>query len=143
MAEKIDDIKKEVWSLLKKNQPVFLATADGKQPRVRPVTLIHHDQKLWITTGTNSAKTKQLKSNPKTEFSWVFGSKEQTGCIRIAGEAKIVEDMKTKAKIAGVIKFFDQFWKGVDDPSYTLLHISPKEVEYMRPGEMKIRRFKL
>ena len=33
-------------------QHVVLATVDGDQPRVRPVTLISLDGRFWVTTGT-------------------------------------------------------------------------------------------
>jgi uncharacterized pyridoxamine 5'-phosphate oxidase family protein len=40
---------------------LFLAIADGKQPRVRPVTLIYLDKRFWVTRGTKDAKVKQIR----------------------------------------------------------------------------------
>lgn len=143
MTEMPDDLKKEAWSQIKHIQPVFLATAEGDQPRVRPVTLIHSDKKLWITTGTTNAKVKQIRSNPRTEISWYFGERGNRGSLRIAGTARIVEDRDTKARIANLLEFFDTFWESVDDPNYTLLQISPEEIEYTRPGEFEAHRMTL
>ena len=136
-------MRDEIWGLLKKTQPVFLATLDGKQPRVRPVTMIHHDKKLWVTTGTKDAKVKQIKKNAKFEVSWYFGRKGNPGSLRLSGKAEIVKDKKTKAEIAAQLNWFNYFWKSVDDPHYTRLRLASDRAEYMRPGEMKIRKVRL
>jgi general stress protein 26 len=133
----------EVWGHLKKTQTVFLGTVDADKPRVRPVTLIHFEEKLWITTGTADAKVKQIEANPNVEISWYFGDEEKSGSLRFAGTAEIVKDRETKSKVAGTIEWFNVFFKSADDPGYALLRIHPVTCEYMRPGEMKIHRFPL
>lgn len=143
MAHEKAEMKREVWRQIGKTQTVFLATVDGDQPRVRPVTLIHFDEKLWITTVTEDAKVRQIKMNHKVELSWYFGEEGKRGSLRFAGTAEIVEDREWKAQIADAVEWFNAFWKSVDDPGYTLLRISPEEVEYMRPGEMEIHKMRL
>jgi hypothetical protein len=73
MADK-SDYKEEVWSRFKDFQHVFLATTEGDQPRVRPVTLIYFDKRFWITTGTSNAKVKQIRgsSSARTLLSAFF-----------------------------------------------------------------------
>ena len=56
-------------------QHVFLATIEGDQPRVRPVTLINFEGKFWVTTETRSRKVKQIMKNPKVELSFIFKRK--------------------------------------------------------------------
>ena len=56
-------LKKEIFAYFKQTQPVYLATNDGNEPRVRPVTLIWFEEKFWIATGSSDAKVKQLFSN--------------------------------------------------------------------------------
>lgn len=68
MADMTNGIKEEVWKRFAKSQVVFLGTAEGEQPRVRPVTLTNFDQKFWIATGTRSAKARQIRRNPNVEF---------------------------------------------------------------------------
>lgn len=134
MTDRFDDIK-EAWSRFKDFQHVFLATMEGEQPRVRPVTLIQFNKRFWITTGTRSAKVKQIQKNPKVEFCLLFKERDRNCCIRVAGLAKIIKDKETKAMIAGHCDFFSEHWKSVDDPSYTLLEICPAEIEYVRPDK--------
>ena len=140
MADKSDDIK-EAWSRFKDFQHVFLATMEGDQPRVRPVTLIYFNKRFWITTDTRSVKVKQIQGNPKVEFCLLFKEGDRNCCIRVAGLAKIIKDKETKARIAGRCDFFSEHWESVDDPGYTLLEICPAEIEYVRPD--KITRMKI
>lgn len=137
VAVLIDDfnVLKKAWSRIEVFQHVFLATDDKGHPRVRPVTLISYEKKLWIATDTKSAKVKQIKKNPRLEFSFAFKEKDQDCCLRVLGVAKIVKDRAIKTKLAAHLPFFKEHWKNSDDPNYTLLEIRPREVECVTPDE--------
>jgi len=135
------NLKKEVWGHFQNMQQVFLATDEGTQPRVRPVTLIHFNDKFWITTSTNSAKIKQIKDNKNYEFCLLLKEGDNSGYIRGSGEANIVQDKDTKKLLADNTPFFKNFWKDADDPNYTLLEIVIKNVEYLKPGVFDVSRF--
>jgi uncharacterized pyridoxamine 5'-phosphate oxidase family protein len=141
MLKRNPKLKKEVWSQFDKMTCIFLATCAGKKPRVRPVTMLHIENKLWVTTGTRDAKTKQLRKNSNMEFSVMVEKHKYQGSIRCAGKARLVRDMKTKRMLAKSVPFFKQFWKDASDPNFALLQLDIKSVEYMRPGEMQITRF--
>ena len=128
------DVKKEeLLNQFKDFQHVFLATTDGDQPRIRPVTLINFDNKLWITTDTWSEKVKQIQENPKVEVSFTFTERNKDCCIRVTGLAKTIKDRHVKTKLAKHCDFFSKHWKNVDDPNYTLLQILPSEAKYVTP----------
>lgn len=137
------NLEKEVFSCFKNTQPVFLATCDRGQPRVRPVTLIYYNDRFWISTGTSDAKIKQIKENKKVEFCLFLKEDKVSGYIRGTSEAIIVEDSETKKLLADNIPFFKEFWKNPDDPNYTLLEIVIKEIEYLKPGSFKVSKFTL
>jgi general stress protein 26 len=134
MVEENEDIK-EVWSQFKDFQHAFLATIEGDQPRVRPVTLINFDEKFWVTTDTWSEKIKQIQKNPKVEFSFMFKKGDKDCCIRVTGLAKIIKDKLVKAKLARHCDFFSKHWESVDDPNYALLEILPSEATYVTPDK--------
>jgi general stress protein 26 len=129
------NVLKKAWSNMESFQHVFLATDDNGHPRVRPVTLISFENRLWIATDTGSAKVKQINKNPKMEFSFAFKEKDQDCCLRVLGVAKIVKHKVTKTKLAAHLPFFKEHWKNPDDPNYTLLEIRPREVECVTPDE--------
>ena len=143
MPEKINELKEEVWRHFKDFQYVFLATVEGNQSRVRPVTLIYFDKRFWITTDTESAKVKQIQGDPNIEFCLYLQEGDKDGYVRVSGMAKVIKDRKTKEKIADHCDFFTKHWKSIDDPNYTLIEIYPKEIEYIRIGEFQPQRFKI
>jgi len=141
MAEEVNEIEEEVWAQFEKAQSVFLATVEGEQPRVRPVTLIIFDKKFWIATGTGSAKTRQIRRNPNVEFCFPLKEGDNNGYVRVAGVAQTINDRQTKARLADQMDFFSVHWKGVDDPNYTLIQTTRVEVEYLRPGDNEAHTF--
>ena len=141
MTDMAGGIRQEVWKRFAGSQVVFLGTAEGEQPRVRPVTLINFDQKFWIATGTRSAKARQIRRNPNVEFCLQLQEGDKTGYVRVAGVAQVVHDRETKEELAEQMDFFAAHWKGVGDPDYTLLRISRVEVEYMPPGGTEAHTF--
>lgn len=143
MSDELKDVKAEVWRRFKDYPHIFLATQENDQPRVRLVTLVNVDQRFWILTGTRSAKVKQIRENPKIEFCLLFEEGEHNGYIRAAGLAKIISDRETKVKVAKHCDFFSEHWESLDDPNYTLLELKLNEIEYLRPKESTVRKFKL
>jgi general stress protein 26 len=135
MARLMDEAREEVWSLIKEAQCVYLATAEGDQPRVRPVSLLNLDEKFWIATTTRSAKARQIRRNPNVEFCLPLQEACGNGYIRIAGVASIVADRETVERIGGRIPFLTDYWEGIGDPNFCLIRIRRIEVEYLRPGE--------
>lgn len=59
----------EVYEFLKACKFFFIATLEGRQPRVRPFgTIDLFDGKLYIQTGRKKEVAKQLFTNPKIEI---------------------------------------------------------------------------
>jgi len=84
---------KTVFDFLKKTGTYYLATVEGKQPRVRPFGTINlFEDKLYIQSGRKKDVAKQIKSNPKVELSAFDGET----WIRIA--ATLVEDKRPEAQ---------------------------------------------
>ncbi len=138
-----NNIKKEIWSNFEEFQPIFLATTEKDKPRVRPVTLAFLDSRFWVFTGTKDAKVKQIRANPKIEFCYLFKKGENSGYVRANGIAKITQDQKIKEQMANRCDYFDQHWKGPNDPNYTLLEFEIEEIEYMEPGKILAKKYRL
>lgn len=134
MTRDAEEISNEVWSHFKDMQVIFLATVEGSRPRVRPVTLIHFDRKMWVTTGSGDKKVRQIRANSSIEFCLLLKTGENSGYVRCVAEAEIVTDPATRALVADKAPFFKEFWKTADDPEYALLRLHPRHIEYVRPG---------
>ena len=127
----------EIWNRFDGEPYIFLASVDGDQPRVRPVTLVHFRDELYVTTGSNDAKVKQIKQNPKTEFCLLLEKGDRKGTIRAECVAQIVKDKDVKAHVFNTISFAKEFWKSPDDPNYTVIKLKPISFEYMKPESIE------
>lgn len=138
-----DELIQEVWKSFSGELHIFLATIEGDQPRVRPVTLIRLQNKLFVTTGSNDDKVKQIKQNPKIEFCLMLEREERKGTIRAECEARIVENKDIKADVYNNISFAKEFWESPEDPNYTLIRLQPEAFEYMKLGSIQAVKIKL
>ncbi len=83
----------EVYAFLKDCKTYYLATVEGKQPRVRPFgTVDLFEGKLYFQTGKVKDVSKQMTANPRVEFCAFDGSR----WLRMAAQA--VEDDRYEAR---------------------------------------------
>jgi len=136
MSASTAEMEREVWSLFKPSQCVYLATVEADQPRVRPMSLLDIDRKLWVATGRHSANARQMLRNPNVEFCLPLTETCGTGYLRVAGVAAMESDAGTRKRIGDQIPFLHEFWTGPDDPNLALFRITRVEIEYLKPGEM-------
>lgn len=134
---------KEIWNSFDGEPHVFLATVDRDQPRVRPVTLIHFRKKLYVTTGSDDAKAKQIEQNNKTEFCLLLEKGERKGTIRAECVAQIVKNKDVKIDVFNNISFAKEFWESPEDPNYTVIRLKPVSFEYMKPGSIEAVRIEV
>ncbi|MFP3898703.1 MAG: pyridoxamine 5'-phosphate oxidase family protein [Dehalococcoidia bacterium] len=112
--------------------PAYLATSDGDQPRVRPVSpIIEDDMSVWVTTFSTSRKVKQIGQNPKVCLAFVsqpYGDKAAT----LVGEAHIIPDAEEKRRVWKLATFdlFEHFPDGPDSDEFGLLRIAINRIEW-------------
>jgi general stress protein 26 len=125
--------EQKIVSIMKNNSlHAYLATCDGDQPRVRPVSpIVEDDMSIWVTTGGTSRKVKQLRQNPKICLAFV----EQPNGVKAAiviGEARIIPDMAEKKRVWKLANFdlYQYFPNGPDSDDFCLLKIVIKRIEW-------------
>ena len=136
MSKTLAEIKMDVWAHFQPGQCVYLATAEGDQPRVRPITLLNLEEKFWIATSPRSAKSRQILRNPNVEFCYPLSADCNTGYIRVSGIATIARDADVIERIGNQIPFLTEHWTGTQDPNFCLIRITRAEIEYLEPGAM-------
>jgi pyridoxine/pyridoxamine 5'-phosphate oxidase len=62
------------WKRLGDPRVIFLATSDKNQPKIRPMTLIGFERRLFVHSYKQTAKIKQMKKNPRVEFCLLWES---------------------------------------------------------------------
>jgi uncharacterized pyridoxamine 5'-phosphate oxidase family protein len=87
----------EVFAFLSENVPVYLATVEGDEARVRPVGFVAiHEGKLLFATRRESNLYRQLQDNPSIEISTTNKDREW---VRIKAVAELITDNATKRKL--------------------------------------------
>lgn len=133
----------DIWKKFKPTQVIYFATVDGRGPRVRPVSMIHYDRNLWISTFSGDAKIKQLGRNPNFEFCLMLKKGRHHGYIRGSGRVQIVASRPVRHRVAAAIPFFKSYWQSADQESYCLLKLKLRRIEYEAPGQMSVVRLKV
>ena len=125
--------EQQIVSITKDNSlHAYLATCDGDQPRVRPVSpIVEDDMSIWVTTGGTSRKVKQIRQNPKICLAFVEqpnGEKAAT----VIGEARIIPDIEKKKRVWKLAPFdlYEHFPDGPDSNDFCLLKIIAKRIEW-------------
>ena len=109
----------------------YLATTTGAQPKVRVVHPAIEGKRVWVATGRNSAKARQIARNPRVELFYQIGS--DMVHLTITGRARFVEDLIEKQRVWEG-KIFDyelgQFWpQGYGSKDFGLMLIEPERAE--------------
>ena len=132
----------EIESTIQKQNLIYLATVEGDQPRVRPVTLIHIDNDFYVITGARGGKDAkklgQIKENPNVEYYLTLVEGEERGFIRGEATATITENQKLKERLYNEIDWVQNYFKDPSDPDYFVLRIIPRAYSYRRPSEYEI-----
>lgn len=113
----------------------FLATSEGEKPKVRPMRPCVSDAgTLLISVLPGRRCTEHIKVNDNVEM--CFMGKEYAHC-RVAGKAKMTEDVAKKKELLEKAPDLYQFVKGVDDPNYGLIEVHLNYAEIVPAGAQK------
>ncbi len=125
--------EQKIVSIMKNNSlHAYLATCDGDQPRVRPVSpIVEDDMSIWVTTGGTSRKVKQIRQNPKICLAFVELPDGDRAAI-VIGEAQIIPDIEKKKRVWKLASFdlWKHFPNGPDSDDFCLLKIIVKSIEW-------------
>jgi len=124
------------WALgqLARTTVVPLATMGEDGPRVRPVTVLMHEDTPYVLTGARDAKMLNLRADPRFEFYVMVEEGESSGYVRFMGRVMIVEDLDLRKEVGDASGYAWDYFNGPDDPNYALLEMSIRRAEVMRPG---------
>ena len=108
----------------------MLATADGDQPRLRPVSPVGNDGfTIFVASLRSSHKTSEIASNSKVELCYLDEGHDQ---VRLTGVAEVVTDFALKKKIWDSNPLLQQFLQTIDNPEFILYKVVPNRVRFMR-----------
>ena len=108
----------------------YLATLDGDQPRLRPVSPVKTEGfTVYVANLRSYHKTAEIEANPKVELCYLDDSHDQ---VRITGIAEIVNDPKILQEIWDANPLLRQYLGSISNPEFILYRIRPIRVRFMK-----------
>ena len=108
----------------------FLATMDGDQPRLRPVSPVKTDGfTVYVANLRPYHKTAEIAANPKVELCYMDDGHNQ---VRLTGVAEVVTDRPLLEEIWAANPLLRQYLGTLDNPALIIYCIRPTQVRYMQ-----------
>jgi len=108
----------------------MLASIDGDQPRVRPVSPVKTDGfTIYVANLRLYHKTAEIAANPKVELCYMDAGHNQ---VRLSGLAEIVTDRPLLQEIWDANPLMRQFLGSLDNPQLIIYRITPTQIRYMQ-----------
>jgi general stress protein 26 len=108
----------------------FLATIDGEQPRVRPVSPVRTDGfTVYIANLRSYHKTVEIAANSRVELCYLDGQHDQ---VRITGNAEVVTDRAVLREIWEENPLLRGYLGSIDNPELIVYRVTPQRIRFMR-----------
>ncbi len=125
--ERVPQLAREV---LQHDRFPFLATIDGDQPRLRPVSPVRTDGfTVYVANLRSYHKTREIAANPKVELCYMDEGHNQ---VRITGVAETVEERDVLQSIWDENPLLRKYLGTLDNPELIVYRIRPVRVRYMQ-----------
>jgi general stress protein 26 len=117
-------------AVVKADRFPHLATIDGDQPRVRPVSPVRTDGfTVYVANLRAYHKTEEIAANPNVELCYLDDHHDQ---VRIAGRAEVLSDRTLLQEIWDANPLLRQYLGSIDNPQLIVYRIAPTRVRYMK-----------
>lgn len=126
----VDELPELARRVIQADRFPLLATMDGDQPRLRPVSPVRTDGFVVFVANLRAYhKTVEIAANPKVELCYLDEHHDQ---VRITGVATIETDRAVIQQIWDSNPLLRQYLRSVDNPDFLLYRIDPNHVRFMR-----------
>jgi general stress protein 26 len=107
-----------------------LATIDGDQPRVRPVSPVRTDGfTVYVANLRGYHKTEEIAANPRVELCYLEDHHDQ---VRITGMAEVVTDYALLQEIWDANPLLRKYLGSLENPELIVYRMRPTRVRYMK-----------
>ena len=125
-----DELIQAAELVIKNARFPMLATGDGDQPRVRPVSPVRVDGfTIYVANLRAYGKTREIAANPNVELCYLDERHDQ---VRITGVAEVLSDAQMLAEIWSSNPLLRRYLGTPDNPEMVIYRIQPRRVRFMR-----------
>jgi general stress protein 26 len=124
------EVRKLALEVIAADRFPYLATIDGDQPRLRPVSPVRTDEfTVYIANLRLYHKTEEIAANPRVELCYLDDGHNQ---VRITGRAEVVTDRPLLEEIWAANPLLRQYLGTIDNPQLIVYCVRPVIVRYMQ-----------
>lgn len=124
------EVRELALGVVKADRFPYLASIDGDQPRLRPVSPVRTDGfTVYVANLRSYHKTVEIAANPKVELCYMDDGHNQ---VRISGVAAVVTDHVLLQDIWDANPLLRQYLGSIDNPELIVYRIVPNCVRYMQ-----------
>ncbi len=125
-----DDLRPLALATMRDAKFPMLASLDGGQPRVRPVSPVRTvGFTVYVASLRSSHKTGEIDANDRVELCYLNDGHDQ---VRITGRALCVTDRVLLQDIWDTNPLLRSFLGSIDNPEFVLYEVRPERVRFMR-----------
>jgi len=125
-----EQLPKLAKDVMKEAKFPMLASLDGDQPRLRPVSPVKTDGFIVYVANLKAYhKTQEIAANPKVELCYMDSKHDQ---VRITGRAEVLEDEPEIQAIWESNPLLRQYLGTPENPMLIIYKIIPDQVRFMR-----------
>ena len=125
-----DEVRRLALGVVAADRFPHLATIDGDQPRLRPVSPVKTDEfTVYVANLKMYHKTQEIAANPRVELCYMDDGHNQ---VRITGVADVLTDRAVLEEIWQSNPLLRQYLGTVDNPALIVYRIRPTQVRYMQ-----------
>jgi general stress protein 26 len=124
------ELVKRALEVIRADRFPHLATIDGDQPRLRPVSPVRTEGfTVYVANLRNYGKTAEIAANPKVELCYLDDRHDQ---VRLTGVAEVVTDRTVLQEIWDSNPLLRQYLGSLDNPALIVYRIRPTRVRFMK-----------
>lgn len=125
-----EEVKAKALAVVAADRFPYLASMDGDQPRLRPVSPVRTDGfTVYVANLRNYHKTAEIAANPKVELCYLDDHHDQ---VRITGVAEVLTDRPLLQEIWDANPLLRQYLGSIDNPALIVYRIRPNRVRFMK-----------
>jgi general stress protein 26 len=129
------DVPALARSVVEADRFPMLATIDGDQPRLRPVSPVKTvGFKVYVANLRQYHKTLEIAANPKVELCYCDAGHNQ---VRLTGVAEVLTDRAELEAIWDANPLLRQYLGSIDNPQLIVYVIRPVQVRYMQEWSLE------
>ena len=124
------DLRNLALGVIEQGRYPYLATLDGDQPRLRPVSPVRTEGfTVFVANLRRYHKTGELARNPNVELCYLDDKHDQ---VRLTGTAEVVTDRPLLREIWDANPLMRTYLGSLDNPELIVYRIRPNRVRFMR-----------